>query len=111
MRGEGKDQLYHGTAKGAEGHAGDIAFGHVKEEGMMIEVQWQDGDLSSAKAFRKHYTDVKKSKIMLCGGHVAHAHTKHLGEIAKQKSFSETIQDTLKEKFPEVTTVKCHCPK
>ena len=113
MRGKGvdQDQLYRGTAKGAEGHAADIAFGHAKEEGMMIEVQWQDGDSSSAKAFRMHYTDAQKSKVMLCGGHVARSHTKHLGEIAKQKSFSETMQDVLKEKFPEVTTVKCHCPK
>ena len=37
---------------------------------MMMEVQWQDGDLSSAKAFRMHYPDTDKSKVMLCGGHV-----------------------------------------
>ena len=49
-KGIDEDQLYHGTAKGAEGHAADIAFGKAKEEGMMIEVQWQDGDSSSAKA-------------------------------------------------------------
>jgi len=72
-------------------HAAYIVFGHAKEEGMMIEVQWQDGDSSSAKAFRMHYTDIQKSKVMLCGGCVACAHTKHLGEIVKQKSFSETI--------------------
>ena len=70
-----------------------------------------DGDLSSAKAFRMHYTYTQKSKVMLCGGHVARAHTKHLREIAKQKSFSETVPDALKEKVLEVTTVKSHCPK
>ena len=43
-----------------------------------IEVQWQDGDLSSSKAFRVHYPDEGTSKVMLCGGHVAHAHTKRL---------------------------------
>ena len=113
MRGKGvnQDQLYCGTAKGAEGHAADIAFGEAKKEGMMIEVQWQDGDSSSAKAFRMHYPDADKSKVMLCGGHVARAHTKHLGEVAKQKSFSEVTQDMLKKKFPAVTSVKCHCPK
>ena len=33
MRGKGidQDQLYQGTAKGAEGHAADIAFGQGKE--------------------------------------------------------------------------------
>ena len=87
IQGKGQDQLYPGS----EGHAADIAFGHAKEEDIMIEVQWQDGDLSSAKAFRMHYTDTQKCKVMLCGGHVAHAHTKHLRENAKQKSFYETI--------------------
>ena len=113
MRGKGidPDQLYQGTAKGAEGHAADMAFGQAKEEKMMIEVQWQDGDSSSAKAFRVHYPDEDKSKVMLCGGHVARAHTKLLGEVAKQKSFSETKQDSLKKDFPDVTRVKCHCPK
>ena len=48
---------------------------------------------------------------MLCGGHVARAHTKHLGEVAKQKSFSEVTQNMLKKKFPAITSVKCHCPK
>ena len=48
---------------------------------------------------------------MLCGGHVARAHSKHLGEVAKQKSFSEVTQNMLKKKFPAVTSVKCHCPK
>ena len=40
MRGKGNKQhkLYEGTAKGAEGHAADIAFGHAKEDGMVIEV-------------------------------------------------------------------------
>ena len=103
--------LYRGTAKGAEGHAAGIAFGKAKEEGMQIEVQWQDGDSSSAKAFREHFPDKEKSKVMLCGGHVARAHTKLLGEYAKQKSFSTTMQDTHKKNFPTVTSVKCHCQK
>ena len=113
MRGKGsdEDQLYQGTAKGAEGHAANIAFGQAKQEGMHIEVQWQDADSSSAKSFRQHYPDERKSQIMLCGGHVARAHTKQLGEIAKQKSFSPTLQDTYKAKFPDVEKVKCHCPK
>ena len=49
MRGADKDKLYLGTAKGAEGYAASMAFKDAKEEGMHIEVQWQDGDSSAAK--------------------------------------------------------------
>ena len=113
MRGKrvNEDELYRGTAKGAEGHAANMAFGQAKQEGLHIEIQWQDGDSSSAKSFRQHYPDETKSQVMLCGGHVARAHTKHLGEISKQKSFSATMQDMYKARFPDVLTVKCHCPK
>jgi len=41
-----------------------------------------------------HYSDAQKSKVMLCGGHVAR---KHLREVAKQTAFSETMKDALKE--------------
>ena len=71
----------------------------------MIEVLWQDADSSSSKAFRIHYPDEDKSKVMLCGGHVARAHIKLLGEVAKKKSFSETKKDYLKKEFPDVTKV------
>ena len=46
------DDLYEGTAKSAEGHA---AFGLAKEDGVNIEVNWQDADSSSANSFHKHY--------------------------------------------------------
>jgi len=39
-------ELYQGTSKSAEGYAADVAFKQTKEEGMHIEVQWQDGDSS-----------------------------------------------------------------
>ena len=73
-------------------------------------MQWQNAD-SSSKAFRIRYPDEVKSKVMLCGENVARAHIKHLGEVAKQKSFSETKKDSLKKEFPDVTKVRCHCPK
>lgn len=105
MRGKASDtggELYQGTAKGAKGYAAGIAFSKAKKEGIHIEVQWQDGDSSSAKSFREHFPDEEKSKVMLCGGHVARAHAKQLGEYAKHKSFSATMQDNHK-KFS-----KCH---
>ena len=84
MRDKGCGTLYEGTSKGAEGHAASIAFGKAKDDGMHIEAQWQDADSSAAKSFLQHYPD---SAVMLCNEHVARAHTKHLGELAKQKSF------------------------
>ena len=91
MRGKESDtvggEFYQGTSKGAEGYAPNISFQGAKEEGMHIEVQWQDGDSSAAKAFREHFTNESRSRVMLCGGHVARLFTKNLGEFAKQKSF------------------------
>ena len=71
MRGADTDKLYLGTAKGAEGFAASMAFRAAKEEGTHIEVQWQDGDSSSAKLFREHYPDEERSQVMLCGGHIS----------------------------------------
>ena len=45
------DDLYRGTAKGAEGHAPGIAFGKAKEEEMHTEVQWQDGEIQKHNFF------------------------------------------------------------
>ena len=70
-------------------------------------MQWQDADSSAAKSFMQHYPDFQ---VMLCGGHVTRAHTKYLGELAKQKSFSPALQGMYKEKFPDVVTVKYHFP-
>jgi len=77
---KGCGTLYEGTSKGAECHAASIAFGKAKDDNMHIEVQWQDADSSAAKSFLQHYPD---SAVVLCGGHVARAHTKRLGELAK----------------------------
>ena len=101
MRGKciDEDELYHGTAKGAKGHAANIAFGQAKQEGLHIEVQWQDGDSSSAKSFRQHYPDEGKSQVMLCGGHVARAHTKHLGEVSKQNLFHQLCKIYIRQDF------------
>ena len=51
MRGKNDDiiggELYQGTAKGAEGYAANITFQKAKEEGMHVEVQWQDAAVSA----------------------------------------------------------------
>ena len=69
MRGEDdlvEGELYKGTAKSAEGYAADEAFGMAKDDGMHVEVQWQDADSSSSASFRKHYPDKTKSCYALC---------------------------------------------
>ena len=101
-------ELYKGTAKG---FAANIAFQKAKKEGIHIEVQWQDGDFSAAKSFREHFPDEIKSRVMLCGGHVARSFTKSLGELAKLISFSATKQDQHKKAIPNIDIVKCCCPK
>ena len=68
MRGADKDKLYHGTAKGAEGFAASMAFKEAKGEGLHIEVQWQDGDTSSAKSFREHYPDEERCVVAILLG-------------------------------------------
>ena len=54
----------------------------------------------------QYYPD---SQVMLCEGHGARAHTKHLGKLGKQKNFSCSARYI--QTFPDVLTVKYHCPK
>ena len=112
MRGEDdlvEGELYKGTAKSAEGYAADEAFGMAKDDGMHVEVQWQDADSSSSASFHKHYPDETKSRIMLCAGHVGRCHTKALTKLSQKKSFTKRYINKHKESFPEVETVKCCC--
>ena len=46
-----QDDLYQGTARSAEGYLADIFFAQAKEEGCVVEVNWQDQDSSSEKSF------------------------------------------------------------
>lgn len=52
-----------------------------KEEGIKVEVNWQDADSSSAKGFRYSFGNEQESKVMLCGGHAGRAHGKKLQEL------------------------------
>lgn len=101
------DDLYMGTSKGAEGYAANITFKQAKDEGMHIEVHWQDADSSSSNAVTKHFPN---AKIMLCGGHAGRAHKKQLEKLAKMKSFSHDFKKKHNEKFPQVDIVACCCP-
>ena len=70
------EDLWPGSAKAAEGHLAKLLWARAKEEGMKVEVNWQDADSSSAKGFRYSYDNEEESKIMLCGGHVGRARGK-----------------------------------
>ena len=92
---KGKDklvpgELYLGTSKAAEGYGAELAFEMAKNDNLHIEVHWQDGDSSTANAFRKFYPDEIASKVFLCGGHVARAFEKNLKELKGKKKFSES---------------------
>lgn len=65
------EDLWQGTAKAAEGHLAQLLRAKAKEEGLKVEVNWQDADSSSAKGFRCYsFANEQESKVMLCGGHV-----------------------------------------
>ena len=103
------EELWQGTAKAAEGHLAQILWAKAKEEGMKVEVNWQDADSSSAKGFRYSFANEQESKVMLCGGHVGRAHGKKLQELQGKSSFSKALIDLHKEQFPQVESVKCVC--
>ena len=83
----GDDELFEGTAKAAEGHAAEIAFGLARDDNVHIEVHWQDGDSSSANSLHVYYPDKTKKRVMLCGGHVARTHINKLKKMAGIKSY------------------------
>ncbi|KAJ7377766.1 hypothetical protein OS493_026902 [Desmophyllum pertusum] len=84
MRGSNQicdSELWEGTAKSAEGHLAEFCFSKGKEEEMVVAVNWQDADSSSAKSFRYIFPDSSLSRVMLCGGY----------------------------DYPQLETVKCEC--
>ena len=112
MRGADKicsDDLWQGTAKAAEGHLAQILWAKAKEEGLKVEVNWQDADSSSAKGFRYSYSDEQESKVMLCGGHVGRAHGKKLQELQTKSTFTKGFIDLHKKDFPQMGSLKCVC--
>ena len=78
--------LWEGTSKAAEGHLAEVCFTKPKEEGMVVAINWQDADSSSAKSFRYVFPDNSLSRVMLCGGHVGRAHGNNLKEYKGKKS-------------------------
>ena len=91
-----QDELYRGTSKSAEGYGARLTLRKAKEEGLHIEVHWQDADSSSAKVVAEHFSD---AKVMICGGHAGRAHKKQLESLAKIKSFSKDFRSAHEKSF------------
>ncbi len=114
MRGQDsvvEEPLYDCTAKSAEGVAAEHCFQKAVEEGMFIIVYWQDADSSSSKSFRQFYPDKKESRLMLSGGHVGRPHGNALKNHAKHKGLEQGYRNLHQTKFPDITSVACHCKK
>ena len=103
-----KEELYQGTSKGAEGYGARQLFKKAKEDGMNIDVQWQDADSSSSKAVTDLFPN---AKVMICGGHAGRAHKKQLEKLQKMKKFTVDLINKYDKKFPSVGDVVCHCSR
>lgn len=103
------EELWKGTAKAAEGHLAQVLWAKAKEENLVVEVNWQDGDSSSANSFRYSYPNELESKMMLCGGHVGRAHGKKLKEMQPKSTVTSQFIALHKQQFPEIASAKCCC--
>ena len=90
-------EIWEGTAKAAEGHLAEVCFSKAKEEGMVIAINWQDADSSSAKSFRYVFPDNSISRVMLCGGHVARSHANNLKDYKGKKAVDTSFVATPKK--------------
>ena len=104
----GEDE-YKGTSKAAEGFGAERVFKRAKEEGLKIEVHWQDKDSSSSKALKANFPT---AQLLYCSGHAARNHEKHLKyKIKTTKSFTDDQVKKHSEVYPDVATATCHCKK
>ena len=101
-----KEDLYQGTSKGAEGFAARKTFTKAKEEGMNVEIHWQDADSSSSKGVAELFPD---ARVMICGGHAGRAHMKQLQKLAKKKSPTKDMIGKYSDQFPQINEAVCHC--
>ena len=103
-----EDDLFEGTVKSMEGILAEECYKEARDEGCKVEVVWQDGDSSAAKAVKRYHPE---GQIYKCGGHVGRAHYNQLKEASKKKVFSADIKAKYKEKFPQVESAKIQCKR
>ena len=98
------EELYKGSSKSAEGYAALVLVKTAKEEGMNIEIHWQDADSSSSKPLKEIFPG---AAVMTCGGHTGRAHLHQLQIFSKSKTLTNWYKNKHKDDFPEVNTVVC----
>ena len=101
-----KKDLYQGTSKGAEGFAARKTFMKAKEEGMNVEIHWQDADSSSSKGVAELFPG---ASVMIYGGHAGRTHMKQLQKLAKMKSPTKGMIEKYSDQFPKINEAVCHC--
>ena len=74
---------------------------------MVIAINWQDPDSSSAKSLRYVFPYSSLSRVMLCGGHVGRLHANNLKDYKGKKSVDLSFVATHKKNYPELETAKC----
>ena len=101
--------LWETTAKAVEGHLAEVCFSKGKEEGMVVAVNWQDANSSSAISLRYVFPNSSLSHVMLCGGHVHHAHANNLTEYNGKTSVDLSFVATHQKDYPQLATAKYEC--
>lgn len=86
-----------------------LLFNKAKEEGMSIELNWQDQDSSSGLSFRSVFPDGDLNRIMLCGGHVGRSHGNNMKEYKAKKMVDKGFLDKHKKDYPSLQSVECVC--
>lgn len=87
------DPLYEGTSNFAEGYAASLLFQQAKEEGMNVELNWQDADSTSVKSFREYFP---LAETMLCRGHSAKSHYKYFKTFQAKRKFTHEEAESIK---------------
>lgn len=102
-------ELWQGTSKAAEGHLAYELFKIAKEEGLNVEINWQDQDSTAEISFREVFPDGELNRVMLCGGHIGRSHGNNLKEYKTKKVLDKGFIDKYKKVFPKIANVKCCC--
>lgn len=76
------EDLWEVTVKSGEGHLSQKLRAQA-EEGMKVEINWQDEASSSATGFGHSFSNEDQSRVMLWGGHRGRAHGKKLTECQR----------------------------
>ena len=87
----------------------EVCFSKAKEEGMVVAINWQDADSSSAKSFRYVFPDSSLSRVMLCGGHVGRSHANNLKDYKSKKSVDQSFISMHAKDYPQLASAKCEC--